>query len=90
MARKRWQGVSRKKRSAAMRKLALKRWRTRGVQTPSGGSSELERLIRLRFPAEGKAERVARALDALYQQPTIRLTKAQWKRIVEADVEDQY
>ena len=73
-----------------MRKLALRRWRTRDVQVPSSGSSELERLIRLRFPAEGKAERVARALDALYQQPTIRLTKAQWKRIVETNVEDQY
>src|SRR5208337_1565499 len=51
MARKRWQGVSRKKRSEAMRKLALKRWRAR--ETPGEAApDELEKLIRLRFPPE--------------------------------------
>jgi len=89
MARKRWQGVSRKKRSEAMRKLALKRWRAR--KTPrEAAPDELEKLIRLRFPPEKRAAQVARALAALNQPPSIRLSKEEWKRIVEADVEDQY
>jgi hypothetical protein len=90
MARKRWRGVSRKRRSEAMRQLALKRWRTRTVQPEADRRAELERLIRLRFPPQNKAERVARGLAALYQEPGTRLSKAQWKRIADADVEDQY
>jgi hypothetical protein len=90
MARKRWRGVSRKQRSEAMRKLALKRWRPRTVQGEADGRAALERLISLRFPPENKAERVARALAALYQEPATRMSKAQWKRIADADVEDQY
>jgi len=49
----------------------------------------LEKLLRLRFPPEKRAARIARALAALNQPPSIRLSKEEWKRIVEADVEDQ-
>jgi len=89
MARKRWQGVSRKKRSDAMRKLALKRWRPRKIPGEAA-PDELEKLLRLRFPPEKRAAQIARAFAALNQPPSIRLSKEEWKRIVEADVEDQY
>jgi hypothetical protein len=50
----------------------------------------LEELIRKRFPPEGKAERVARGLAALYQEPSIRLSAEEWKAILEeTDAEDQ-
>jgi hypothetical protein len=51
---------------------------------------KLELLKRQRFTAEGKAERVARSLAALYQEESIHLTEDEWRQIVEADVEDQY
>lgn len=54
-------------------------------------SPRLEELIRQRFPAEGKAERIARSLAALRQEPTIRLTAEEWKRVAQdADLEDQF
>jgi len=55
-----------------------------------GRSPRLERLIRQRFPVEGKAERIARALAALQQDEPIHLTPEQWKQIAEdPDLEDQ-
>ena len=54
-------------------------------------SPRLEELIRERFPAEGKAERIARGLAALNQEPSIRLTPEEWKAILEeADLEGQF
>jgi hypothetical protein len=47
-------------------------------------SPRLEELIRKRFPAEGKAERIARALAALHEDEPIRLTPEQWKWVAEA------
>ncbi len=89
MARKRWQGVSRKKRSEAMRKLALKRWR--GRKTPAEAApDELEKLIRLRFPPEKRAAQIARALAALNSGPFIRADKNLWKWAAETDFEDSF
>jgi hypothetical protein len=54
-------------------------------------SARLEELIRKRFPPEGKAERVGRALAALNQDATIHLTPEQWKWVAEdADLDDQF
>jgi len=54
-------------------------------------SPRLEELIRQRFPGEGKAERIARAVAALQQDPPIHLTPEQWKWIAEdPDLEDQF
>ena len=56
-----------------------------------GPSPRLADLIRKQFPPQGKADRVARALAALNQDPAIRLTHEQWKWIAEdSDLEDQF
>ena len=54
-------------------------------------STRLEELIKQRFTPEGKAERVAKALTALYQEETIKLSPEEWKWVAEdADLlEDQ-
>jgi hypothetical protein len=90
MARKRWRGVSRKQRSEAMRKLALKRWRTRTVQGEADGGAVLERLISLRFPPDKRAAQIARALAALKRGPFIRADKDLWKWAAETDFEDSF
>ena len=89
MARKRWQSVSRKQRSAAMRKLALKRWRAR-KPAAEAAPDELEKLLRLRFPPEKRAARIARALAALNSGPFIHADKALWKWAAETDIEDSF
>jgi hypothetical protein len=89
MARKRWQGVSRKKRSAAMRKLALKRWRAR-KPPPKAAPDELEELLRLRFPPEKRAAQIARARAALNSGPFIHADKGLWKWAAETDFEDSF
>ena len=54
-------------------------------------SPRLEELIRQRFPAEGKAERIARALAALYQDAPVHLSPEQWNWIAEdPDLEDEF
>jgi len=54
-------------------------------------SPRLEELIRKRFPPEGRAERMARALAALQQNTPIRLTPEQWKWVAEdPDLADQF
>jgi len=56
-----------------------------------GRSPTLEELIRKQFPPEGKADRIARELAALNQDPAIRLTPEQWKWIAEdPDLEDRF
>jgi hypothetical protein len=60
------------------------------VSVPSR-SQLLEELIRQRFPAEGKAERIARALAGLQQEAPIHLTPEQWKWVAEdPDLEDEF
>jgi len=55
------------------------------------GRSRLEELKRRRFTPEGKAERVARALAALYQEESIKLSPEEWRWIAEdPDLEDQF
>jgi len=50
----------------------------------------LEELIRLRFSAEGKAERVSRALRALDEEVPMKLTPGQWKWVADdPDADDQ-
>ncbi len=51
--------------------------------------ARLEDLAKQRFTPEGKAERVAKALAALYQEEPIKLSPEEWKWIAEsADLED--
>ncbi len=53
--------------------------------------SKLDELKRRRFTVQGKAERVARSLAALYQVETIQLSPEKWRRVVEdPDAEDQF
>jgi uncharacterized membrane protein len=53
-------------------------------------SPRLEELIRKRFPAEGRAERIARALAAVNEDELIHLTPEQWKWVAEdSDLEQQ-
>jgi len=60
------------------------------VSVPSG-SQRLEELVRQRFPAEGKAERIARALARLQQEAPIHLTPEEWKWVAEdPDLEDEF
>ncbi len=51
----------------------------------------LEELIKQRFTPEGKEERVAKALAALYQEEPIHLSREEWKWMAEdAELEDQF
>ena len=53
-------------------------------------SARLEELVKQRFTREDKAERVAKALTALYQEEPIKLSPTEWKWVAEdADLEDQ-
>jgi hypothetical protein len=54
-------------------------------------SPRLQELIRKRFPAEGKAERIAKGLAALHQEEKIKLSPEEWKWVAEdPDLEDQF
>ncbi|MGO9271981.1 MAG: hypothetical protein ACLQOO_17235 [Terriglobia bacterium] len=58
--------------------------------TSTQKAARLEELIKQRFPAEGKAERVAKALAALHQEESIRLSPEEWKWVAEdVALEDQ-
>jgi hypothetical protein len=46
-------------------------------------SARLEELIRQRFTPEGKVERVAKAMAALYQREAIELSTEEWKWVAE-------
>jgi lipoate-protein ligase A len=53
-------------------------------------SGWLEELARQQFTPEGKAERVKRALAALYEEEPIKLSPTDWKWVAEdVDLEDQ-
>lgn len=51
------------------------------MRMPPTRISKLELLKERRFPLRGKAERVARALAALYEKPTLQLSPAEWSQI---------
>lgn len=54
-------------------------------------SAKLQELIKQQFPLEGKSERVAKALAALYQEELIKLSPEEWKWVAEdTDLEDQF
>jgi uncharacterized protein (DUF433 family) len=53
------------------------------------GREKLEAMIRERFTPETRAERMARSLAALHQEPTIKLSTEEWQRITEdADLKE--
>ena len=49
----------------------------------AAGSAGLGELIEQRFTPEGKAEGVARAILALYQEEPFKLTPGEWKWVAE-------
>jgi hypothetical protein len=53
-------------------------------------SSQLSSLKRRTFAESGRAERIARSLAAVNAAQPIQLSASEWKRIAEADIEDQY
>ncbi len=54
-------------------------------------SARLEALKKQKFTTEGRQERIAIALAALYQETTIHLPTEEWRRIAEdSDLEDQF
>ncbi len=64
---------------------------TMGENVSSQKSARLEELMGRRFAPEGKAERVAKALAAPYQEEPIRLSPQEWKWVAEdAELEDQF
>jgi hypothetical protein len=53
--------------------------------------TRLQELVRERFPHESKSERIAKALAALHEEESIKLSPAEWKWVAEgADLEDQF
>ncbi|HZF41424.1 MAG TPA: hypothetical protein VE715_21550 [Blastocatellia bacterium] len=51
----------------------------------------LEELKKQKFTLEGKQERIAKALAALYQETAIELPTEVWRHIAEdSDLEDQF
>ncbi len=59
------------------------------ISTPK--SARLEEMVKQRFTPDGKAERVAKALAALYQEEPIKLSPEEWKWVAEdPDLEDQH
>jgi hypothetical protein len=54
------------------------------------GSRRLLRLKRRTFTEENRSQRIARSLAAVSAPQPTQLSASEWKRVVEADVEDQY
>ena len=53
--------------------------------------SKLEALKRAHFTPEGKAERIAKARAALYEEESIRLSPQAWKWVAEdPDIEEEF
>ncbi len=52
-------------------------------KTSAQKSERLEELVKQRFTPEGKAERVAKALSALHQEETIKLSPEEWRWVAE-------
>jgi hypothetical protein len=57
---------------------------------PSALPSQLSNLKRRAFTETDRAQRVARSLAAVNAAQPTQLSASEWKRVVEADIEDQY
>jgi hypothetical protein len=57
---------------------------------PQPLSSKLSDLKRKAFSESGRKERIARSLAAVNAPQPTKLSSFEWKRIAEADIEDQY
>lgn len=57
---------------------------------PQASSSKLSDLKRKAFPDRGRMERIAKSLAAVNAVQPTHLSSSEWKRIAEADFEDQY
>ncbi len=53
-------------------------------------SSELSDLKRKAFPESGRMGRIAKSLAAVDATQPTHLSSSEWKRIAEAEIEDQY
>ena len=61
-----------------------------GGLDPQVSSSRLSDLKRKAFAETGRMERIAKSLAAVNAAQPTRLSASEWKRIAEADIEDQY
>jgi hypothetical protein len=61
-----------------------------GAIHPQVSSSKLADLKRKAFPEIGRTERIAKSLAAVNAAQSTCLSSSEWKRIAEADIEDQY
>jgi hypothetical protein len=57
---------------------------------PQPPSSRLSDLKRKAFPETGRIERIAKSCAAVNAAQPTQLSSSEWKRITEADIEDQY
>jgi len=64
--------------------------RAEPVSCEFSGSWRLVRLKRRTFAEENRSQRIARSLAAVSAPQPTQLSASEWKRVVEADVEDQY
>ena len=64
--------------------------RSNVVNHPIQSTPTLEELKRQKFTPHGRDERIAASLAALNAPQAIELTTAEWKAIVEEEIEDQY
>jgi hypothetical protein len=65
----------------------------RSERLPASEFSASRRLLRLKrrtFTAENRSQRIERSLAAVGAPQPTQLGASEWKRVVEADVEDQY
>lgn len=57
---------------------------------PQASSSKLSDLKGKAFPESGRVERITKSLAAVNAAQPTQLSSSEWKRIAEADIEDQY
>ncbi len=57
---------------------------------PQTSSSRLADLKRKAFSESGRRDRIAKSLAAVNAAQPTHLSSSEWKRIAEADIEDQY
>jgi hypothetical protein len=61
-----------------------------GIVHLSTSASRLSNLKRRTFAESGRAERIAKSLAAVNAAQPTQLSPSEWKRVAEADLEDQY
>ena len=57
---------------------------------PGAPPSKLSDLKRRAFPESGRMQRIAKSLAAVNAVQPTQLSPSEWRRIAEADIEDQY